>query len=592
VEAAVTGSQCPPPPRSPFGSPTKGCIHPSRLFTPFGRSHGVKRGSGRGRVRQATCPADHLAPTVESRSARGGSAWRDGARGPGAGRTGRQQKVIDGRRAADEARATRPTPEFRGLIPLDTGRQPGDSRRSTGTRLRPAGRPRGTGFVADHHRHRDHQPRGGRRTDLLVPAHLRRPHLCGHRRRPVTSLPDADSGSRPHRSLGVDPLPVTVAEPVEAGTTSGSRGAGASPVLGASASPTRRPTASISWATHWSWRSVRRRRPLRLARIRRGPVLDASTGGGGGPRTALHSGHRVAGSPSAAGSRCRRTAHWLLSPQRDDGACVRGRSESGGCAELTRPPWARRAGTSAGRTTMTPVRRTADAVREFEAFGTARPAVLGLVGPPGSGRTTNWRPRRTSRCQGGHRRPPCGCAAPTSSTRTRSWRTRRHGRWSGRAGSWRLAGRPALSGCCGSDVLLPRPYDGELADIGPERLARWHGTRGGRCCCSSTVRGRCRGPAHRHARVDGGHGRLAAEKARARGRVPGGVLGTVGAEFPGELLAPGRMPPPSLPVPPVYEAGRFPAACAGGLTEGEALRPGLARGSPRGARGRPTHGIR
>ena len=193
----------PAAPRSPLGSPTQGSIHPPSSIHPFGQALGVKRGSGRGRVRQAICPADHLAPTVGSRSAAG--RFEHGGTGP-----------------ADRG------PTCTGRQPTRTGPRAGRYRTTAGRRRTQAreaddealvricdlaGRPRGTGFVADHHGTviTSHEAVDG--LGPSRPARPRRPHLRGHRRRRHTPARTPIWRSYAREGLGVDPLPVTVRDP-------------------------------------------------------------------------------------------------------------------------------------------------------------------------------------------------------------------------------------------------------------------------------------------------------------------------------------------------------------------------------------------
>ncbi|WP_234325705.1 hypothetical protein, partial [Streptomyces sp. NRRL S-146] len=94
---------------------------------------GVNRGSGRGRFRRAICPADHPAPTVEHK-------------GTGVRRGGSTMASRNGSRETDDS--PQGSPDRPGTAGIEDGAVPADAL----VRIHDlAGRPRGTGFLADHH---------------------------------------------------------------------------------------------------------------------------------------------------------------------------------------------------------------------------------------------------------------------------------------------------------------------------------------------------------------------------------------------------------------------------------------------------------
>ncbi|MFF1319369.1 trypsin-like peptidase domain-containing protein [Streptomyces sp. KS_5] len=266
-----------------------------------------------------------------------------------------------------------------------------------------AGRPRGLGFVADHHgtvvtSHEavDGLPRlvllaaGGDRS-CVVPASA------------VTSLPELDLALVRTEGLGVDPLPVTGRERIECGAYVRIAAGGwrEARVLGAT-SATYTATDRVHLLGHALELAVGTagRDALRLGGgAAGGPVLDAGTGAVVGVLgTALQSGRRDAG---FAVPLCPPPDGPLAELLAENAATVPAYGTDlnlAGVLELTAtsvgqdgPP-----GTLAGYVgradaggagAVDPVERAATA-REFGAFTESRASVLALVGPPGSGRTT------------------------------------------------------------------------------------------------------------------------------------------------------------------------------------------------------------
>ncbi|MEU0250484.1 trypsin-like peptidase domain-containing protein [Streptomyces sp. NPDC006235] len=270
-----------------------------------------------------------------------------------------------------------------------------------------AGRPRGTGFLADHHGTlvTSHEAVDGLPRLVL--------HGAGDRRRvvsadAVTPLPALDLALVRTEGLGVPPLPVTVR---------GGAGTGAyvriaadgwreARVLGSTAvtyTATDRPhrlDGALELAVGTAGRDA-----LRLGGgAAGGPVLDAATGAVVGVLgTALTSDHSDVGfavplhprGPGAAGPLAELLAENAATvPAYGADLNLAGVLELTGTAVgLDGPP--------GGTGLPEPVERAA-VVAEFGAFAAGPAAVLGLVGPPGSGRTTELAALAARRARGGH----------------------------------------------------------------------------------------------------------------------------------------------------------------------------------------------
>ncbi|MEV7339994.1 trypsin-like peptidase domain-containing protein [Streptomyces sp. NPDC093544] len=457
-----------------------------------------------------------------------------------------------------------------------------------------AGRPRGTGFVADHHGTviTSHEAVDGL-TCLVL--HTPGGRTCVVTDDAVTPLPDADLALVRTEGLGVEPLPVTVRSRVEAGTYVRIAAGGwrEARVLGASAV-----TYTATDRFHLLGDALELAIGTAGADALRlgggaagGPVLDASTGAvvailG----TALHAGHRVAGfavplrGPDAEGPLAE-----LLARNAATVPAYGADLNPAGVLELTATSVGSDGpGTSAGSDSgdAGPVER-ADVVREFEAFADGPAAVLGLVGPPGSGRTTELAAFAARRTRGVAPAPTLWLRGADlldtdlSVADAAARALERAGRivaasWEGpHSGSSREAG---------SDVLPPEAYDGELGDIGPERLARVARDAGRPLLLLLD------GPeemppalAHRLPEWTAGTADWLRENgARLVVACRAEYWEQVGAEFPGELLYRAGASA-ALAAPSVYEAGRFPACVwLGDLTEGEALRARARAGIPEG----------
>ncbi|MFF5479620.1 trypsin-like peptidase domain-containing protein [Streptomyces sp. NPDC012935] len=280
----------------------------------------------------------------------------------------------------------------------------------------PAGRPRGLGFVADHHGTvvTGHEVVDGLPGLVLYTA-------LGDRRcvvdaTAVTPLPDLALALVRTEGLGVEPLPVTVRERIETGAyvriaAGGWREARVLGAVAATYTATDRLhllDEALELAIGTAGRDA-----LRLGGgAAGGPVLDAGTGAVVGVLgTALQSGHRdavfaVPLLPQALGrARAAETGVPSESPLAEllarNAATVPAYGADlnlAGVLELTAtsvgqdgPPGAL-AGQAArddagGAGAVAPVERAATA-GEFSAFAASRASVLGLVGRPGSGRTT------------------------------------------------------------------------------------------------------------------------------------------------------------------------------------------------------------
>lgn len=259
------------------------------------------------------------------------------------------------------------------------------------------GRVRGSGFAADHHGTvvTSHEAVEGAGR-LVVTAGGGR--SCAVGTEAVTALPGLDLALVRTEGLGVEPLPVTVRDRIAPGTyvrivAAGWRQArvlGTTPAVYASAAGRRPLHDAVELALGTAACDA-----LRMdAGARGGPVLDATTGTVLGVLgTALSSAHRDVG--FAAPLRRREddpAAGPLAALLADNAATVPAYGADlnlAGVLELTATsvgqdgPWAAPVRPGA----VEPVER-AGAAAHFAAFEDGPAAVLALVGPPGSGRTT------------------------------------------------------------------------------------------------------------------------------------------------------------------------------------------------------------
>ncbi|MEV0211386.1 trypsin-like peptidase domain-containing protein [Streptomyces sp. NPDC050788] len=288
-----------------------------------------------------------------------------------------------------------------------SGHRPGDSGREERATEPPArdpalvrihdlaGRPRGTGFMADHHGTliTSHEAVDGLARLVL---HTADDRTCLVTAEAVTPLPALDLALVRTEGLGVGPLPVTVRDRVETGTY-------VRILAGCWREARVLAETSVTYAATDRFHLLDDALELAIGTDGRdalrlgggaagGPVLDTVTGAVVGVLgTALQSGHRDVGfavtlRPAPSGPLAD-----LLARNAATVPVYGADLNLAGVLELTAtsvgqdgPP-----GALAGQAgeTVPPVERAA-AAAEFAAFGRGPAAVLGLVGPPGSGRTT------------------------------------------------------------------------------------------------------------------------------------------------------------------------------------------------------------
>ncbi|MEU8945273.1 trypsin-like peptidase domain-containing protein [Streptomyces sp. NPDC048489] len=340
-----------------------------------------------------------------------------------------------------------------------------------------AGRPRGTGFVADHHGTviTSHEAVDGlARLVLSAPGD----RGCVVEADAVTPLPAAGLALVRTEGLDLDPLPVTVRDRVGTGAYVRIAAGGwrEARVLGTTAvtyTATDRPHPlgeALELAIGTAGADA-----LRLGGgAAGGPVLDLSTGAViGVVGTALH-GERPAArfavplrTPGARGPLAT-----LLERNAATVPAYGADLNPAGVLELTAtsvgsdgpgavPP------SGAGGESPTVVERTA-VVREFEAFVSGPAVMLGLVGAAGSGRTTELA-ALAARRTGGPAPAPTLWLRGADLLDTDISVADAAARTLERAGRIVAASRAGAPG--DSEVLPPGGYGGELGDIGPERLA-------------------------------------------------------------------------------------------------------------------------
>ncbi|MFF9862045.1 trypsin-like peptidase domain-containing protein [Streptomyces tendae] len=332
-----------------------------------------------------------------------------------------------------------------------------------------AGRPRGTGFVADHHGTvlTSHEAVDGLTRLVLSTAGDRRRVVAAA---DVTPLPALGLALVRTEGLGVDPLPLTVRDRVEAGTyvriaAGGWREArvlGATDVTYTATDRFHHLGDALELAVGTCGRDA-----LRLGGgAAGGPVLDAVTGAVLGVLgTALSSGHsdvgfavplrRAATGPLAA----------LLAENAATVPAYGADLNLAGVLALTAtsvqdggPHVVPGSGSGAAE----PVERT-DVTREFAAFTAGRARVLGLVGAPGSGRTTELAALAARRSRGPD-------TAPTLWLRGADLRDDDM--------SLADAARRTLARAARIVAASDGPDPGGLGDISPDRLAHLARTAG------------------------------------------------------------------------------------------------------------------
>ncbi|MEV7222017.1 trypsin-like peptidase domain-containing protein [Streptomyces sp. NPDC093681] len=253
-----------------------------------------------------------------------------------------------------------------------------------------AGRPRGTGFVADHHGTvlTSHEAVDGLSRLVLSTAGDRRRVVAAA---DVTPLPDLGLALVRTGGLGVDPLPLTTRDRVEPGTyvriaAGGWREArvlGATDVTYAATDRFHLVGDALELAVGTAGRDA-----LRLGGgAAGGPVLDAATGAVLGVLgTALSSGHSDVGFALPLRRAATGPLAGLLAENAATVPAYGADLNLAGVLALTATS-VREGRPAAGPGTPEPVERAGTA-REFAAFAASRAHVLGLVGAPGSGRTT------------------------------------------------------------------------------------------------------------------------------------------------------------------------------------------------------------
>ncbi|MET9408259.1 trypsin-like peptidase domain-containing protein [Streptomyces sp. NPDC002935] len=361
-----------------------------------------------------------------------------------------------------------------------------------------AGRPRGTGFAADHHGTviTSHEAVDGLARLVL---HAPGDRTCVVTADAVTPLPDAGLALVRTEGLGLGPLPVTVRDRVETGAYVRIAAGGwrEARVLG---------TSAVTYTATDRFHLLRDALELAIGTAGAdalrpgggaagGPVLDAGTGAvvavvgtvllprtpdGTGPGE-TPAGHRSPGFAVPLRGVAGPLAD-LLARNAETVPAYGADLNLAGALELTAtsvgsdgppPP----APTGAAGMGPEPVER-ADVIREFTAFERGPAAVLGLVGPPGSGRTTELAALAARRLRGPEPAPTLwlrGADLLADDTSVADAATRALER----AGRIVAASRqgPGAAGGGGArrradaGVLPPQGYGGELGDIGPNRLA-------------------------------------------------------------------------------------------------------------------------
>ncbi|MDX2783621.1 serine protease, partial [Streptomyces caniscabiei] len=261
-----------------------------------------------------------------------------------------------------------------------------------------AGRPRGTGFVADHHGTvvTSHEAVDGL-ARIVVRATGDR--VCVVTSDEVTPLPALDLALIRTQGLCVDPLPFALREEVETGAYVRIAAGGwrEARVLG---------TADVTYTATDGFHLLRGALELAIGTAGSealrlgggaagGPVLDMTTGAVVGVLgTALEAQHRATGfAVPLRGWRVERPLAELLARNAATVPAYGTDLNLAGVLELTATTVGSDgpgAGAGAGAVAAAgaePVERV-DVVREFTDFSESPATVLGLVGPPGSGRTT------------------------------------------------------------------------------------------------------------------------------------------------------------------------------------------------------------
>ncbi|MFE7842381.1 trypsin-like peptidase domain-containing protein [Streptomyces sp. NPDC057474] len=253
-----------------------------------------------------------------------------------------------------------------------------------------AGRPRGTGFVADHQGTvvTSHEAVDGL---ARIMVHAGGDRVCVVASDAVTPLPALDLALIRTEGLGVDPLPFALRDEVETGAYVRIAAGGwrEARVLGtADVTYTATDGAHLLQGALELAIGTAGSEALRLGGgAAGGPVLDMTTGAVVGVLgTALEAQHRATGfAVPLRGWRAQQPLAELLARNAATVAAYGTDLNLAGVLELTATTVGSDGpGVGAG---ADPVERV-DVAREFTAFADGPAAVLGLVGPPGSGRTT------------------------------------------------------------------------------------------------------------------------------------------------------------------------------------------------------------
>ncbi|MER7193340.1 trypsin-like peptidase domain-containing protein [Streptomyces flaveolus] len=344
-----------------------------------------------------------------------------------------------------------------------------------------AGRPRGTGFAADHHGTviTSHEAVDGLTRLVLLTAGDRRLVVAAA---DVTPLPGLGLALVRAEGLGTGPLPVTVRDRVEAGTyvriAAGcwreARVLGTTDVTYTATDRFHHVGDALELAVGMSGRDA-----LRLGGgAAGGPVLDVTTGAVLGVLgTALTSGHRDVGFAVPLRAASGPLAD-VLAENAESVPAYGADLNLAGILELTATSMRREAPGGAGPVPPVDLAGSSDPsgpaepvgrdvpAREFAAFAarTGGPAhVLGLVGAPGSGRTTELAALAARRSRGPE-------PAPTLWLRGADLRDDDT--------SVADAARRTLARAAHVVAASDRPRPAGLGDITPERLARLAGSAG------------------------------------------------------------------------------------------------------------------
>ncbi|WP_181361955.1 trypsin-like peptidase domain-containing protein, partial [Streptomyces sp. MA5143a] len=463
----------------------------------------------------------------------------------------------------------------------------------------PAGRPRGTGFVADHHGTvvTSHEAVDGLARIVL---HTTGDRTCVVTSDAVTPLPSLDLALIRAEGLRVDPLPLAPGHEVEVGAYVRIAAAGwrEARVLG---------TADVTYTAPDGFHLLPGALELAIGTAGSealrpgggaagGPVLDMTTGTVVGVLgTALEAPHRSTGfAVPLSGWRAVPPLADLLARNAATVPAYGTDLNLAGVLELTattvgsdgpRPP----AGPSAA-VTAEPVERAAS-VREFADFTDGPATVLGLVGAPGSGRTTALAALAARRARGPEPTPTlwlrgADLLADDGSVADAARRSlERAGRIvaaSPGTGTSTAPDDPFGAvvdpfGCVAGQPVAGGRYDGALGDIRPERLARLASQEGRPLLLLLD------GPeemppalAHRLAEwTDGTVAWLRANGARLVVACRAEYWEQAGAQFPPEALHGGGPEGEGRSLPPCVRLGE--------LTESEARRARLRYGIPQGA---------